>query len=276
MVPAAEKKLSLLHMNQSYLEKVAGWKRTDQMDGAEVVSLFWDYTVSKSTESEQLLLGHNHDDLIGMLRISLLEGCLTLFEGKIQPDVTGEVSDDQTALLLHFTTILPLPPRINPDPLLLFTPCTRKSSPELSSNSSSLLPKCQENAETADLICLSVSDSRGTLRIPFHQGTLRHYFPDYKNYYYLPLEKQVMHKSVAAYVAKEYRTPAKPENCFAAMEGSFLPLPRNYNCPQAASLGPVMREDYNSTEYYFQYQKEFLTQKENLAEYAKMLLSGIF
>ncbi|MCC8044915.1 MAG: ribonuclease H-like domain-containing protein [Clostridiales bacterium] len=270
-----KKKLSLSHMNQSYLEKVAGWERTDQMDGAEVVSLFWDYTVSKSVESEQLLLGHNHDDLVGMLRISLLEGYLALFEGKIKPDVDGEESDDQTALLLHFTTILPLPPRIEPEqPILLFSPCNPKSSQELSSDSSFPLPECQENAKTVDLICLSVSGSRGTLRIPFHHGTLRHYFPDYKNYYYLPLEKQVIHKSVAAYVAKEYRTPAKPENCFAAMEGSFLPLPHIF--PQDVSFGPVMKADCRSTDYYFEYQKEFLAQKEKLTLYVTTLLSDFF
>ncbi|MCD7955115.1 MAG: ribonuclease H-like domain-containing protein, partial [Lachnospiraceae bacterium] len=269
-----KKKLGLMHMNQSYLEKQARWVRTDQMDGAEVVSLFWDYTVSKSTESERLLLGHNHDDLIGMLRISLLEGYLILFEGKIQPEVIGEEAEDHSALLLRFTVILPLPS--SPDGLTLYASyCCQtmaQTAPPVSlpdKNSGST-----DSTDSSGQICLRLDGSQGELRVPFYHGTLRHYFPDYKNYYYLPLENLVMHKSVAVYVAKEYRIPARPENCFAATEGTFLPLP--HNCPQLSSFGPMMRDSYGSKDHYFAYKKELLTQRENLATYAKALLSGIF
>ncbi|MDD6037929.1 MAG: hypothetical protein PUD20_03895 [bacterium] len=55
------------------------------------------------------------------------------------------------------------------------------------------------------------------LRIPMYQGMVRMYFSDYKNYYYLPLEDQAIHKSVAQYVDKEHRQKATPENCYTTL-----------------------------------------------------------
>ncbi|MCD7715980.1 MAG: ribonuclease H-like domain-containing protein, partial [Lachnospiraceae bacterium] len=103
------KTLNLPHMNQSFLEKYVGWERTDQMSGKEVVSLFWNYTVSKSEKEEHLLLLHNHDDLLGMLHVPAMEAYDLLLNGKIRPTVTAAESENGNALLLRFETELPLP-----------------------------------------------------------------------------------------------------------------------------------------------------------------------
>ncbi|MGN1141195.1 MAG: hypothetical protein ACI4TF_08335, partial [Oliverpabstia sp.] len=70
---------------------------------------------------------------------------------------------------------------------------------------------------------LQVNTSECLLRIPVYQGTMRYFFPNYKEYYYLPLEDEAIHKSVGTYVDKEHREKAKACNCYKKVSGKFLP-----------------------------------------------------
>ncbi|MCD7736610.1 MAG: ribonuclease H-like domain-containing protein [Lachnospiraceae bacterium] len=229
--------LSLPHMNQSYLEKYIGWEREDHLNGKEVVSLFWSYSSAKDPETEQLLLCHNHDDLLGMIRIPALEGYFALLKGPIQSNTLRVCeSDDLSCLLFRFSTILPIP-----HPFEFFR---------------------------NDSFRLQADKNSGRISVPIYSGTLRYYFPDYKNYYYLPVEKQVIHKSVGSYVAKEFRTSASPENCFAARTGRFLPQPE-------ILFTPAFRKEYRSKELFFEYTESFCEQKENAANYVRRLLSSL-
>lgn len=45
---------------------------------------------------------------------------------------------------------------------------------------------------------------------------MRHFYSDYKNYYYLPKEDMAIHKSVAAYVDHEYRENARRTTAMCA------------------------------------------------------------
>lgn len=56
---------------------------------------------------------------------------------------------------------------------------------------------------TKNTIYLNGVDEQATLYLPLLKGELKHYFKDYKNYYYLPKEDMAVHKSVATYVEPE-------------------------------------------------------------------------
>ena len=62
-----------------------------------------------------------------------------------------------------------------------------------------------------------------TASIPLYTGTLRHFFPDYKDYYYLIFEDTAIHKSVGEYVDKSARRQATASTCYTKKEGRFLP-----------------------------------------------------
>ncbi|MCD7744877.1 MAG: ribonuclease H-like domain-containing protein [Lachnospiraceae bacterium] len=239
------RKLQLAHMNQSFLEQQADWMREDTLSGREVVTRFWAYAAAapdKQPELQALLLKHNHDDLAGMLHVLKLEAYLALFSGRIASNVIAEESGNQTVLNLRFQLQLPLPKPIGQSVLL------------------SDGAQCFLHADAA----------LGTLQIPFYTGTLRYFISDYKNYYYLPFENQIVHKSVASYVAKEYREKARPDNCFVEKEGRFLPLPKLRQRPEnerdrsllsQPPFAPVFRESYESKEHYFEY--NFTNNSEN-------------
>ncbi|MCD8336556.1 MAG: ribonuclease H-like domain-containing protein [Lachnospiraceae bacterium] len=261
--------LHLPHMKQNSLEKYVGWEREDRLSGKEVVAQFWSYAASQNSASEnslspacnvdgvsakqtaELLLRHNRDDLLGMLQILKLEAYHVLFSGK--NCVFKKASCDQEALRLSFSPILPFP-----HPLTLTKPVF--------------------GDEDSPGISLTVNSLSGYLSVPIFHGTLRYYLPDYKNYYYLPLEHQAIHKSIASYVAKEYRIPAKPDTCFVEKSGCFLPLPKNFpaaNVPDFLKEKPLFRENYESRHLYFEY-SEGLAQQETLTvSYAKTLLTYI-
>ncbi len=264
------RKLHLPHMNQSFLEKQAGWMREDTLSWKEVVHLFWTYAAqiqsnqlsglslklpSGQLSTQELLLRHNHDDLTGMLHVLKLESCMALFSGQISSNVTAEESDDHAFLNIHFQLPHPLPKAL-----------------ELSID----LPDGGQ-------CFLHVLTIHGKLQIPFFTGTLRYFLPDYKNYYYLPVENQVVHKSVASYVAKEYREKAKPENCFVTKNGRFLPSPnfRPGNRPDNEAersmlagppFAPMFRKSHESKEGYFEYTSDLGQKQDVILPYIKLLL----
>ncbi len=220
---------SLQHLNQRSLEEWLGWNRSDEIESKEMINLYWTYSVSADPEIEKLLLLHNHDDLTGMLRILSLEAYLALKRGEIQNSIDASESSDHSELLLQFQTEL-------------------------------LLPKPYTYLDK-----ITVNGSEGLIRITFTSGTLKHFFPDYKNYYFLPMEQKAVHKSVASFVDKNFREPARPDNCYAEKTGLFLPQPE-------AIFTPAFRKDYDSKKLFFSYDKEFCEKKQDLYTYVQALL----
>ena len=117
-------------------------------------------------------------------------------------------------------------------------------------------------------IALTGAQASATLSAPIFQGELRHFYPNYKDYYYLPAEDMAIHKSVAAYVDKDYRVKATAANCYVRREGKFLP---QYGEPRF----PCFFSAYKGKERYFEMTEEFFGSKEALKDYAMSLLSRL-
>lgn len=224
-------------MNQGTLESYVGWLRQDTLSGKAMVSLYQKYTASREAELAEQMLLHNHDDMVGMTRILRLAPVMMLFDGII------EKAADKTPAAL---------PASGGEPFFL-----------LSLELSAPLPAPLDVKKGA--YQLRAEKKKGVLSIPFCHATLFHFFPDYRNYYFLPLENQVIHKSVAAYVDKEYRTPARPENCCVPKTGVFLPQPREL-------FSPVFQVEYRDPALFFEYREEFSLQDRDLFLYARAIL----
>lgn len=55
------------------------------------------------------------------------------------------------------------------------------------------------------------------------RDTLKYFYPDYQNYYYLPEEDMAIHKSIADSVDPSYRKKATKNTCYTKKAGIFLP-----------------------------------------------------
>lgn len=110
---------------------------------------------------------------------------------------------------------------------------------------------------------LKAEGRRASLLVYGLQGTLKYFFADYKNYYYLPAEDQAVHRSVAAYVDKKSRVPAKAATCYLKKTGLFLPY---------VSQGQAFAREYKDHLLWMLYTEDWAREPENLRSYAASLL----
>ena len=72
---------------------------------------------------------------------------------------------------------------------------------------------------------------------------MKHFFDDYKNYYYLPIEDTAVHKSVGQFVDQQAKEKASKQTAYIRKTGRFIPAPES-----AAAV--LFRKNYDDREYY--------------------------
>ena len=223
--------LGLSSLKQKDAENCVGLNRMDTMSGAELIGVYQDYLRTVSPSGLRLLLLHNHDDLLGLAGILPLLALRGLFEGEFQ---AGRTVPAEGAAEIRLSLSKPLP---------------------VSLNLSSDLCRLQADKDAGSALLLPVC----------RQGVLLHFFPDYKNYYYLPAEDQAIHKSVAAFVDRGHRTRATAATCYQKASGLFLPQP-------AEIITPVFRRSYDDRTLWFRLDQENPPGPEQMHAYARAML----
>ena len=234
-----QKLLSLERMNQTSLENFLGMKRRDKMNGKTLIPVCQDYMTSKDPGLEELLLLHNLEDVKGMADLLSLSAYLKFTD------------PDKDAGSIKFFGI-----------------ARKDSAAEISFSYSPVIPQTL-SVSLGKYGSLRLDFDRGTLCVPIYTGRLLYFFPDYKNYYYLPMEDQAVHKSVAAYVDREYRQQATAATCYIGKEGDFLAQP-------GPLFIPDYRCSYTSKDYYFELKEEAFPSGEALQRYLAALLKAAF
>ncbi|HIV91332.1 MAG TPA: ribonuclease H-like domain-containing protein [Candidatus Eisenbergiella stercoravium] len=208
--------LKLPNCKLKTLEEFLGNHRKDPFTGGELIELYHVYRRERDERLLKVLLLHNAEDILGMLSILSMLAYPALSEAQALPQeaeispCTDYAGKAQKELLLpvHFVLSLPQPLALN-----------------------------------ADGIFFSGSGLTGLLKVPVFCGELKYFYPDYKNYSYLPDEDCAIHKSVAIYVDKAHRVPARPETCYTRKTGEFLPLflpgSSREHAPEEALFAPL-------------------------------------
>lgn len=106
------------------------------------------------------------------------------------------------------------------------------------------------------------------MRIPLYHGELKYFYPNYKDYYYLPAEDMAIHKSVAAYVDKNHRTQATAATCYSKKSGCFLPQYQEL-------FSPALKLERQDKISYFELTEAFTNSRENLKTYVMHFLERI-
>ncbi|MBE5867513.1 MAG: hypothetical protein E7293_00925 [Lachnospiraceae bacterium] len=226
--------LKLPNCKQKTLEQFLGIQRIDTYNGGELISIYKDYEKNPSTASRNLLLQHNFDDVKGMLQLLPVLAYSDIFAGKLKAtkvqanhytDFSGN-SRQELLMTLALPTALPKPI-------------------SLSAND------CYFKGE----------GTTGMLKVPIYEEELKYFYANYKDYYYLPAEDVALHKSVAAFVDKEYRVPATAATCYT----------RKYSCylPQWDLLvEPFFKRDYKSKGLFFELTDERKRDRDTFTKYA--------
>lgn len=166
---------------------------------------------SSSKELQSLLLLHNAEDVTGLLRISNILYYTDIFSHTLAQksiNLEYQYSKDNMAKALIFRQELPF---------------SFGKTVNIEAEIFSDIPGTS--------LLLYLNHNELTVRVPIYYGVLK-YFPDnYKDYYYLPMEDMVVHKSVAQFVDKEFRQKVTAKNCFLKKDAAFLPMPGSIFSP---------------------------------------------
>lgn len=229
------KLLKLENMKQKSIEQFLGVHREDKYNGGQLIEVYRDYLHTHEKSLFDLLILHNADDLRGMPSILPILNYADLFESDFTLCSHKLYSYTDEAGYSHpFVNLLWESPYSIPIPL----------------------------EYTLNPLSLELHDSHLACNLNLYEGTLKYFYPDYQNYYYLPLEDTAIHKSIGEYVDRSARKKATAKNCYCKKEGLFL--------PQFSSLWePSFKEDHKSSFSYILYDDETLwADREKNSHYA--------
>lgn len=231
--------LKLSNCKQKSVENFLGIARDDLFSSEEMIRVYRDYTLSHDYSLYHAMLLHNSDDIKGMLEILPILSYYDMFNSplkarKVQANYYNDIHGiPRKELVLQLVFTSPLPISVN-----------------------AMGRSCYFKGEGHE----------GTLIVPIYEEELKYFYANHKNYYYLPTEDTAMHKSIAAFVDKEYRQQATPATCYTRKFSLYL--------PQWKVLAePFYKRDYNSKELFFELTDEIKKNRELFSRYAEHILT---
>ncbi len=210
--------LGIRSSKQRTLEEYMGDNRFDQYSGGELINVFHDFLKDKTEACAQKLLLHNAEDVKGMLDIAPLLSLYHLF------------SDDLKVSRVYTETYHSVAAHLQKELFIKF-----KLTEPLHKEFDFKFGGCMFKGE----------GHNGLLRIPMHQGELKYFYANYKDYYYLPEEDMAIHKSVAVYADKSHREQAKASNCYTRLNSEYLPQ-------WSLFTEPIFKTAYDSKQTFFE------------------------
>ncbi len=126
-------------------------------------------------------------------------------------------------------------------------------------------------------VFLMLRKRNARLRVPVFSGDLKLFFPNAADYYYLPAEDTVIHKSLAAFVDKDHRQKAVPSNCFVKKTGLFIPAGEREMKTGSSPSVHLFRLEYRSKLSWIEFDEALLTDRERSLSYLRsvLLLPGL-
>ncbi len=231
-----KKMLGLPNCRLKTCEQFLGIDREDRFSGGELIYIYLDYLKTPDPEKLELLLLHNAEDLMNLPRLLpmlsyafLPSAAFYLQQASAVPLPTG----DGQVLDLHFKSELAIPKPLDYE---------------------------QER------FTLSMEENRLNLCVRLFSGELKYFFPDYKNYDYLPLEDNAIHHSVSAYVEKSHRVKASAKTAYQRKSGLFFPQ-------LSPIFAPVFLKEYKGKVQYVLYDDALFQDSDKSSRYLRDFLN---
>ena len=173
-----KKMLNFSHMKQRDLENFLGFNRKYDVSGKECVTIYQRFLRENQPEQAEILLNHNRQDLLGVLKILSMLTYTLPSAGDFQIE---DLSTDQQS----FKAVLRLPHK---------------------------LPKSFSWED--ELFHLQGDKEMLAFKTPLSQGRLKKFYPNYSDYFYLPGEDMAVHKSLATYIDRSKKKKATARTCY--------------------------------------------------------------
>lgn len=175
--------------NRKQLEAWLGFSRQSTTSGQEIAQLYKAYLHASHTTYRTLILRHQDDELSSLY--ALWELYHTLYHLKSLPVTDYKIANGQ----LHLTYEQAVPFRFH------------------------------FNASAYGLkLCYDTDSALIHLIYPLFTGMLKHPLTPVKDYYYVESQKQLIHKSLAAFLPSSSKRRATKDECFIEETHTFLKL----------------------------------------------------
>jgi len=230
--------LKLPNYKQKTIETFLGIDREDVFDGGQLINVYQEYVSRPSEYQMYFLKQHNYEDVLGMLDLlpvmsyaNLLKGGYSILsvESNIYTDFEG---CSQKELIFSLENDIPVPKRVSYGYNNFYLICNGKET---------------------------------RLSVKLYDGTLKYFFENYKDYYYLPEEDIAVHKDVAASVDKAYRKKATVSTCYTKKASIFLPQ-------YQVVVEPAFHKERKDRISYFELSDEFIDSNHMLHKYIDHIL----
>lgn len=225
-----KKVFDLANIKQKSIESFFGINRKDIYNGGELISVYNAYTHEKDPLLLDSLLLHNEEDVLGLFSIMSILSYYKLFEADINYE-SYELEDPYLSFACNLHFPLPKDIRLNMQDFSLYT--------------------------ANDVLYIKVL---------LYKGESMHFFEDYKNYYYLPLEDMAIHKSLANFVDSSSKAKASKQNAYIKLDSCFIPIYHQ-------SDSKLFRKEYADKQNYIELKEEYLDNAVFLQEYCKGILN---
>lgn len=227
-----KKILHLDDLKQKSIEKLISINRLDKYSGGDLIKIYNNFVTNRDVANKTLLIQHNYEDLEGLLYCCCLLSYTKLKAGCFS---VQKMSVKENRLLFLLALQYPIPKRIS-----------------LGIND----------------IIITGNHNEMTINAPIFSGELKFYFDNYREYYYLPAEDMAVHKSVAAYVDKDYRIQAKKENCYLRHMGHYISQIND-------GIMSGYRKDIKDKETFIELSDSFLQDMDMVNAYARHIISCV-
>ena len=201
------------------MEHFLGIDRDDTFSGRDLISVYDEYLGSHDEQLLGFLLLHNEEDVRSLPALVKLinyerslggaygDGILTVTQTGSVPETSGDPRHVSFSARLAY----PVPKPVS----------------------------CADHG-----FSLTLQDDEISVQVDALTGELRHFFSDYKNYYYIPSEDTAMHKSVGIFTDKASRVKASAPTAFVRKRGVFIPVGSEIANDERWSAVPVFHREY--------------------------------
>ncbi len=176
---------------QKTIEQYYGLYRKDQYNGGQLIDIYKEYCINPDPKALDTLLLHNHEDVKGMLTVLNI----------LQLQHIHDAASDSAFNLSHLD--------VSKTGELIFC----------------IDMKLNQDITISDFYHVISLKPEG-IRVILHpiNGELKHFYPNYRDYRYIPNEDLLIPKALASTIDKNRIQKATKENCFTRHSGVFVPV----------------------------------------------------
>ena len=231
--------LHLPNLKQKTIEQFLGIGREDTYNGGELIEVYHSYVKSRSPKELHLLKQHNYEDVIDMPNLLPLLSYARMLEGSFAVaslranQFTSYEGTTEKELIFTLKNDFVLPAAVS---------CRYED------------------------FYLTAEGEETRLVIKLFTGELKYFYPDYRNYVYLPKEDLAVPKALSSGVEKGEKVNATASTCYTRKTAIFLPQ-------YTPVIKPAFRAMYRDKKSYFELSEEFVASKELQKEYLLHVLA---